>query len=99
MEQAKNKQRVGALDMSNNTAQFLDPKKVKPESDVEYLVIDENQCFYTAFFNPLCYNGWMDVSNNRELNVVAYQELPNTDDALLAVYKTKKAISKVLNNY
>ena len=98
MEQAKNKQRVGALDMSKNTQPFLNPKKAKPEADVEYLVITNDQCFYTAFFNPMGMKGWVDVSTNKHLKVVGYQPLPDVYSTLLAIYKSTNAVNKALES-
>lgn len=85
--------------MNTTKTPFLNPEIHTPEIDVEYLVITDDECFYTAFWCPLGMKGWVDVGTNRKLNVIAYQELPNANAALLSVYKTEKALQKAIDKF
>mgnify|MGYP000224030269 CR=1 FL=1 len=63
---------------------WLNPKTTKPESDVEYFVITEDECFYTAFFEPLGFKGWRDIASDQQLNVLLYAELPDPAEIIRA---------------
>lgn len=68
------------MSRDNNTfSNWLKPEEVNPETEVEYLVIDIHDCFYTAFLNPLGFEGWKDIASDKHLQVVLYHELPDAE--------------------
>jgi len=71
------------MSRDNNTfSNWLKPEEVTAEDDVEYFVLTEDYCFYTAFFNPLGFEGWKDIATDQHLEVVLYHELPDAGKLL-----------------
>jgi hypothetical protein len=71
---------------SNIMTNWLTPEKTPAEDDVEYFVLTEDDCFYTAFFNPLGFDGWRDIASDHHLEVVLYHALPDAE-TLINTYK------------
>ena len=78
---------------NNSVKNWINPKKVTAEEEVEYLVVTVDECFYTAFFNPLGFDGWIDIAraNDQPLEVVLYQALPDAEALVNEfIYNVKK---------
>lgn len=66
------------MSIKSKTLPWFNPEINKPQSDTEYLVIGDHNCYYVAFFEPLGFEGWRDISSDKAVNVKLYQELPDS---------------------
>ncbi len=76
------------MSIKHKALPWLNPEVNKPQPDTEYLVIGDHNCYYVAFFEPLGFEGWLDILAEKPVNVKLYQELPNAKQLLKQLAKS-----------